>query len=38
LGIKIFISLPRDIIRYIDNPKTFKMAVKNFYIQISSTH
>jgi hypothetical protein len=29
-GIKIFISLPRDIKTYIDNPRTFKKAVKKF--------
>jgi hypothetical protein len=27
-GIKIFSSLPRNIKTYIDNPKTFKKAVK----------
>jgi len=29
-GIKIFISLPWDIKTYIDNPRTFKKAVKKF--------
>ena len=28
--IKIFSSLPRDIRTYIDNPRTFKKAVKKF--------
>ena len=37
-GIKIFNSLPRDINTYIDNPKTFKKAVKKFYIQTPFTH
>ena len=29
-GIKIFNSFPRDIKMYIDNPRTFKKAVKKF--------
>jgi len=29
-GIKIFNSLPRDIKTYIDNPRTFKKALKKF--------
>jgi hypothetical protein len=29
-GIQIFSSLPRDIKTYIDNPRTFKKAVKKF--------
>jgi hypothetical protein len=29
-GIKIFSSLPRDIKTYIDDPRTFKKAVKKF--------
>jgi hypothetical protein len=37
-GIKIFNSLPRDILIYIDNPRTFKKAVKKFYTQTPSTH
>jgi hypothetical protein len=37
-GIKIFNTLPQDIETYIDNPRTFKKAVTNFYIQISFTH
>jgi len=37
-GIKIFNSLPQDIKTYIDNPRTFKRAVKNFHTQIPSTH
>ena len=36
--IKIFNSLPRDIKTYIDNPKTFKKAVKKVYIQTPFTH
>ena len=35
-GINIFISLPRGIKTLIDNPRTFKKAVKNFYTQIPS--
>jgi hypothetical protein len=37
-GIKIFNTLPQDIKTYIDNPRTFKKAVKNLYIQTSFTH
>ena len=37
-GIKIFNSLPKNIKKYIDNPKTFKKAVKNFYTQTPFTH
>jgi len=37
-GIKIFNSLPRDIKTYIDNPRTFKKAVKICYTQTPSTH
>jgi hypothetical protein len=29
-GIQIFCSLPQDIKTYIDNPRTFKKAVKTF--------
>jgi len=29
-GIKIFESLPQDVKTYIDNPRTFKKAVKIF--------
>jgi hypothetical protein len=36
LGIKIFNSLPQDIKTYIDNPRTFKKAVKNFLYMNSS--
>jgi len=37
-GIKIFNSLPQDIKTYIDNPRTFKKAVKNFCIPTPFTH
>ena len=37
-GIKIFNSLPQDIKTYIDNPRTFKKAVKKFYTQTPSSH
>jgi len=37
-GIKIFNSLPQDIKTYIDDPRIFKKAVKNFCTQIPSTH
>jgi len=30
-GIKIFNSLPQDIKTYIDNPQTFKKAVKKMF-------
>jgi len=33
-GIKIFISLPRDIKTYIDSPRTFQKAVKSFIHKI----
>ena len=35
-GIKIFSSLPRDIKTYIDNPRTFKKAVKKLYTNSDS--
>jgi hypothetical protein len=37
-GIKIFNCLPQDIKTYIDNPRTFKKAVKNSYTQTPFTH
>ena len=37
-GIKIFNSLPRDSKSFIDNPRTFKKAVKKFYVQTPFTH
>jgi len=37
-GIKIFNCLQWDIKTYIDNPRTFKKAAKNFYTQTPSTH
>jgi len=38
-SIKILNSLPRDIKTYIDNPRTFKKAVKkNFYTGTPSIH
>ena len=37
-GIKIFNSLPQDITTFIDDPKTFKKAVKKIYTQNPSAH
>jgi hypothetical protein len=31
-GVKIFNSLPRDIKTYIDNPRTFKKAVRKIFM------
>jgi hypothetical protein len=37
-GIKVYKSLPSSIKNLFHNPKTFKMALKKFYIQTPSIH